>query len=285
MRSAADDLHVVYGAVSQQVRLLEDELGASLFDREGRRLVLTENGRRFAKAVQDAFGIIERAANELTPLNSKRAFRLGVMATFGAHWMVPRLPFFLAANPGLDIELVTVPVLKNLEDTNLDAVIVGSDYEPRPELVGTKFMDDVFGPVATPELIARTGITEHPASLANAVAIGTTSQPKLWDAWFLQTGTPALRFTKRRELDDMSLSIEAARAGLGVALLPRPYVVEDIRSSRLVAPFGFATRAGGFYFCCRRCDSTLSMFEKVRDWLVMEGKHYVLDGLDSLDSQ
>ncbi|SCX30101.1 Gcv operon activator [Agrobacterium sp. DSM 25558] len=277
VRKAADDLNVVHGAVSQQIRSLEDQLGVSLFERRGKRLLLTSNGKRFSDAIQDAFGVIERAATEISPAAHKRPFKLGIMRTFGAYWLVPRLHDLIHQRPGFELEMVTVPVLKNLEDTSLDAVIVGGDYVPRPEIDGTKFMDDIVGPVMSPDVAARCGIVDDPRAMSRSSALVTSSQLHLWDEWFAATNTPSVRFTRRQVFDSLTLTIEAARAGLGIAIIPQAYIAGYMQAGSLVAPFGFLRRSGGYHFLCRTRDAQLSDFKRLRAFLLTQGTVVPLD--------
>ena len=272
VRAAAEDLNVVHGAVSRQIKVLEEQLGVSLFERQGRTLALTHSGKRFADAVQDGFAVIERAAREVTPTQARHPFRLGVMDSFGVYWLVPRLSRFAASRPGFEIELVTTPVLENLDEPTLDAVVVGGDYRPRPDMEGTRILTDDFGPVASPALIKEHGITVDPNTMSGTSAIVVKSQPKLWDAWFQDTGNRAVRFKRRIEFDSMVIGIEAAKAGLGVAIVPHPYVQPLIDRGELVALYGFSVRTGGYHFCCRARDANTSRFAKVRAWLTAEGQ-------------
>ena len=91
VRAAAQELHVVHGAVSQQIRSLEEMLGMELFERKGRRLLLTQHGQRYSDAINVAFGVIERAGDEMRPAGSARVFRLGMRSAFAAYWFLPRL--------------------------------------------------------------------------------------------------------------------------------------------------------------------------------------------------
>lgn len=234
-------------------------------------MVLTLSGKRFADAVQDGFAIIERAAKEVTPTQARHPFRLGVMDSFAAYWLIPRLERFAAGRPGFELDVITIPVLGNLDDPLLDAVVVGGDYEPRPDMEGTRVLRDDFGPVAAPDLVARHGLSPDPESMAGAAAIVVKSQPKLWSTWFHDTGNRSVRFKRRYEFDSMVIAIEAAKAGLGVAMAPHPYVIGLIERGELVAPYGFSVRTGGYHFCCRARDAQTPRFTKVRNWLVAEG--------------
>jgi DNA-binding transcriptional LysR family regulator len=157
---------------------------------------------------------------------------------------MPRLPSFAA---DFDLDVVTVPMSPVFfEDTNLDAVIAGSDYEPRPELAATEFMEDGFGPVAAPDVAAALGVGEEPAALARAVAISARPSPDLWDNWFHESGVTPVRFRRRIELDSLMLCLRAAAAGLGVAMAPRATAEADILSGHLVAPYGFILRRIGY---------------------------------------
>jgi DNA-binding transcriptional LysR family regulator len=269
VRGAADELNVVHGAISQQIKALEEHLGLSLFARKGRRLFLTKKGQRFADAVRAALGIIERAAAELRPTGGRAAFRLGVRPEFAAFWLMPRLPSF---NGGFDLDIVTVPTSPVFfEDNALDALIAGSDYQPRPELVATEFMEDGFGPVAAPAIAA--ALESAPALLARAVAISARPSPELWDNWFHESGVAPVRFRRRIEFDTLMLCLRAAAAGLGVAMAPRATAEAAILAGELVAPFGFILRRRGYRFCCRTVDVDTPPFRAVRAWLEELGRY------------
>lgn len=192
--------------------------------------------------------VIERATAEVTPTAAKLPIRLGIMQTFGAYWLIPRVQYLSQSRPSFELELVTVPVVKKLEDTNLDAVIVGGDYEPRPEIDGTRFMDDIVGPVMSPRLAETFKITNASSSMTGTIAIVTTSQPRLWGEWYKAAGASSVRFSKRREFDNMSFSIEAAKGSLGIAVVPRQYVDDYLSSGSLLAPFWVLKAIGRLSF-------------------------------------
>ncbi|WP_445680504.1 LysR substrate-binding domain-containing protein [Radicibacter daui] len=271
IQAAADELHVVRGAIGQQLRLLEQHLGISLFTRQGRRLVLSEAGERFAGAVSAAFAVISRAAQEVAPTGGRRRFRLGATDSWAALWLIPRLPAFLAMAPGFDLDIVPVAVPRNLEDTDLDGVIVGGEYEPRPEIAGFRFLKDEFGPVATPAVLAGLDLAQGPEGLRGATALAARTPRGLWTAWFHESGTRPVRFARRLEFEGMTLALSAARAGLGIVMAPRALIGQELATGLLAAPFGFIERPGGYHFCCRAGDQNLPAFRQVRQWLEEAG--------------
>lgn len=273
LTAAAEELNVVRGAVSQQIRILEEHLGVPLFERRGRQLLTTPAGKRFAEAVSAAFATIGRAAGELLPGEARQRLRLGVAAPFAACWLIPRLPRFAARAERFELDLVTIPMGQNLDaDMDLDALIVGSEYRPNPEIAGTAFLADEFGPVAHPDIVDGEQLTEGPAALGRCTALSARAVPWLWDAWFHESGHDSVRFRRQLAFDDLLLVLGAARAGLGVMLAPKPLVEADLASGALVAPFGFVTRNAGYHFCCRSRDQAKARFRATLDWLVDEGR-------------
>ncbi len=277
VRAAARELNVVHGAVSQHIRTLEDLLGLPLFERKGRTLVLTERGRRYSNAINVAFSIIERAGEEIRPSGTARPFRLGMMSALASYWFVPIMAKYANESFGVEIELVTTSTQSSLHGNELDAIIVAGEYEPRPEIFGEKIMDDLICPVASPEMVERANLNKGLENLEHVTGIGSLSSPRLWETWFYEAEHPAIRFQKRVDLENLMLVIEAARAGMGVAMTPFPHVAEDLKSGRLIAPFGVLKRHGGHYFCCRAHDASLRPYRLVRELLVREGARTAVD--------
>lgn len=270
VRAAATELNVVHGAVSQQIKVLEDQVGAPLFTRSGRKLALTDHGKRYADALNSAFSIIERAGQELAP-HPTRPFRLGVTESMATYWLIPRLPHFKQKHPEVALDLVTIPLLTSLSESDLDAVILGADYRPRPDIVGTKIIDDIFGPVATFEVVKRFGLKRNPHRLAEVPLLTSAETDRLFPDWFREAGVEPVRFAHRLEFERLLFVIAAVKAGLGIAVVPLPSVAPDLKDKRLVAPFGTVKRRGGYYLCCRRADAQRAPYRALRDWLVTEG--------------
>ena len=272
IRAAAQDLGVVPGAVRQQLAALEDHFGVALVNRDGGRVTLNANGRRLADAVAVAFGIISRAAEEITSGGHRYRLRLGVPMPMASDWLMPRMARMQSQLTSLDVDIVPVDVRRSLSDMmDIDALIVGGEYKPLPDIDATPFMDDAFGPVHAP-LAPQTSGKE--AGMEALTALVARDVGYLWDDWFHESGHAPIRFPKRLEIADLTLALSAARNGLGVTIAPFASVERDIDRGLLVAPAGFVSRPVGFRFCCRMADRDDKPIASLRAWLCEEGRKH-----------
>jgi DNA-binding transcriptional LysR family regulator len=275
---AAEELGVVRGAVRRQLAVLEAHVGVPLFERDGRRLIPTKKGKLFADAVGTAFGILARASAELSA-GERRTIHLGVPSAFAVWWLMPRIADLQATLPDVDIDVIPMPVVEPLpRRPDLDAVIMGGEYRPAPEIVAIRFMEDEFGPVAVPAIAVGLGPTVHPnpgkdmAVLANAVVLSSRAAPQLWDDWLVESGRKPIHFARRREFEDLLLTLAAARSGLGIAIAPRAAIGEDLKRGILAAPYGFIGRPAGYSLSIRGVDAEDSALAGLANWLVGAGQ-------------
>lgn len=267
VREAARELNVVHGAVSQQLRTLEKTIGTQLFDRKGKRLELNEQGRRYAMAVNVAMGILEKAGNEISSVGNSQTIRIGMRPGFAANWFIPKVSKLDVEALGAEIEIVTEAEDRNLQRKDLDAMIVGGDYEPRPNVSGRQFMPDVFGPVCAAAVAQDLDARNIEASMSAVTGLVPRNHAHLWETWFYEAGIPSVHFKKRMMLDSVLMTIEAIRAGLGIGVIPTPLVDEELKNGALVAPFGVVHRTGGYYFCCRENDANSPKMLRIYRWL------------------
>lgn len=268
MRAAAE-LGVVRGAVRLQIAALENHFGEKLFRREGRRLVPTAKAQAFAEAATAALELLRHAATELQTGGAGR-LRLGVPSAFGIWWLMPRVADLQKALGDAEVDIVPMSVVESLAmRPEFDAVIMGGEYRPSPGIKAVRFMDDEFGPVASPHVAAALGV--YPQNMARATGLVSRSVPKLWEEWFAESGTPPVTFQRVQEFEDLLLALGAARSGLGVALAPRASIEDDLARNILVAPFGFIGRPAGYSLCCRTSDAGKQRFVALRDWLISAG--------------
>lgn len=268
LRGAADELGVVPNAVRQQLQGLEDHLGTSLSARVGGRVILNPSGRRLADAVAIAFGIIGRAADEISGRDASSVVRIGAPSAFATSWLMPHLSDFNDRHPRITLDVIPVDVNLTLADRpDLDALVVGGEYRPLPDVDALSFMPDRFGLVGTAveaDKLLRVGGNGGVASTALIVA---RNVPDLADDWFRESAVSPLRFARRIEVETLELALAAARAGMGVTTAPELAVSLDIVERRLSAPMGFASRPVGYRLCCRKNERDGKALVKLRDWL------------------
>ncbi|MBB2754776.1 UNVERIFIED_ORG: DNA-binding transcriptional LysR family regulator [Rhizobium aethiopicum] len=267
---AAEELNVVRGAVRQQIATLEGHFGRKLFLRDGRRLVPTAEASVFAEACSAAFDILQRAACELEGVVPGR-IRLGVPSAFAVWWLMPRVADMQASLGNTLVDIVPMTMVEPLQmHPELNAVIMGGEYRPAAGVTAVRFMEDEFGPVATPALAAM--LSEEPAAMGRLTMLASRSVPKLWDEWFAESGTPPVAFSRRQEFEDLLLALAAARSGLGIAVAPRASIEDDLQRGQLVAPYGFIARPSGYSLCCRTPDAKRSGFAALSGWLHQSGR-------------
>lgn len=271
VRAAARELNVVHGAVSQQIRALEEAIGRPLFRRAGRQMQLNRQGEEYARAISTAFSIISRATEDAMPRNRGRPFRLAMRSAFASYWFMPRYGRFLEADLGLDLEIVEEDRTTDLVAAEFDALIVSGGHSTQPEVTSLKFMDAVFGPVMSPALLPEAGNALVDGWAEGLRSLCNTSNVHLWDRWFYETGRPVIGFREELVLASLGLVIEAARAGVGLAIVPVPHVASDLAAGRLVAPFG-TLRTGGYFLRCAASRANAPEIRRLLGWLEAEGE-------------
>jgi LysR family glycine cleavage system transcriptional activator len=234
MVRAADELHVTPGAVSQQIKQLENLLGQPLFKR-GKVLALSDAGQAALPLLSDAFDRLERAALQLRSGAQDGPLVVSTPPTFAARWLVPRLEDFQSRHPEIELRLLATRRLVDfaVEDVDLAVRFGSGDF---PGLSVERLMPETIVAVAAPSLavgiasgadIARLPLIDDEQHLARRLVPD-------WQTWLISQGVPANTPLRIRRFGDSSLVIQAATAGLGVALVWRSLVDDDLRAGRLV---------------------------------------------------
>jgi LysR family transcriptional regulator, glycine cleavage system transcriptional activator len=235
---AADELHVTHGAVSRQVKLLEEWAGNTLFDRHGKRVTLTRAGQIFADKVGVAFGDIAAAARTLRAnQNTARVLTLNVLPTFAMRWLLPRLAKFQFAHPQIELRLITSDQsLERLAPGQFDvAVRRDGSLDMEGLSSGTIFTEQEV-PVCSPAFASAHPV-RTPADLKHLPLLIADTRSGSWDRWFAAAGESAVgEDVALRRFDHFYLALQAAVDGLGFALGPLPLVKEDLTDGRLVVP-------------------------------------------------
>ncbi len=235
---AADELCVTHGAVSRQVKVLEDWAGVALFERRGKRVTLTGSGRRFADKVGVAFGDIAAAARILqSEASTVRVLTLNVLPTFAMRWLLPRLVKFQLAHPQIELRLVTSDLpLDRVAPGQFDiAVRRAGSSAPNGFRTDVIFTEDEL-PVCSPAFAAANPVGA-PSDLRSLPLLIADTRPGSWDRWFAAAGESSVGDdVALRRFDHFYLALQAAIDGLGFALGPLPLIEEDLAEGRLVAP-------------------------------------------------
>ncbi|MDQ7975201.1 MAG: LysR substrate-binding domain-containing protein [Rhodocyclaceae bacterium] len=228
---AAQALHVTHSAVSQQVRQLEELLGLSLFERAGRGLRLSENGRLYAMQVRAALQGIGEATRALRIRPRAGELVVAVVPSFGLHWLLPRLPRFLVLHPGHRVRLQASLEVQDLRQ-GAAHVAIRMGHGPWDGLAQQHLFEDELLMVASPHLNGGA----LPRTPAEVLACTPIRSAEPWAPWCQAAGLPEPPpACGGLWINDSNLSLEAARLGQGVALERRSVADALLRRGELVA--------------------------------------------------
>ncbi len=230
LRAAAEQLHLTHSAVSQQIRLLEDQLGFSLFDRRGRRVVLNAAGAAFLRAVEPALAQIDEGARAAAVATggSEQRLRITVLPSFAQHWLLPRMAGWQVQHPDIALEVHTSQQEVDLKRDGFHAAF-RQGKGPWRALEGTCLMDSPLVLVGSPAFAKRLGGCDA-ATLAHEPLLGEATR---WERWFAQSGHRC-RVQPVAVFNDMGMLVLAAEQGLGIALTRQLVAADALRDGRLV---------------------------------------------------
>ena len=272
---AAEDLHVTKAAVAQQVRALEQEIGAPLVTRSGRGLALTEAGAAGAAGLAEGFAILARAARAMREAKGRRFLVINSSPSFAATWLVGRIGKFKTRHPEIDVLLDANPTEDTLDFGTTDAMIRwgAGDF---PGLATTLlFKEEVF-PVCSPALAGGEEPLRSPEDLASRTLLHLEWSPAYpswpaWSDWLKAAGAKTVEARHGVWFNNMAMAIHAAAQGQGVALSSFATAADELAVGRLVAPFPMSVRTPfGYYFLCRPEEAETPRIRALRDFLVEE---------------
>ncbi|CAB3768039.1 transcriptional regulator GcvA [Paraburkholderia humisilvae] len=269
---AADELFVTHGAVSHQVRALEAELGVALFTRDGKRLRLTDVGRRYAVRVRTALVALADATREIRASERERRLVVSILSSFAARWITPRVGSFIEAHPQWDLELQTSNVLVDFARDDVD-VAIRFGYGRYPGLQAELLLEEVFFPACAPNFNGG-NLPGTPADLANVPLLRSDDQ--LWKRWFDAAGLQDWPEPSRGVLyQDSSNLLQAAMDGQGVALARRALATHEIAAGRLVRLFDIdGPCPWQYFFVCPPQLRHTPRVEAFHDWIFSEATRF-----------
>lgn len=238
---AAEELGRTHGAVSKQLRTLQDHLGAPLFDKAGTGVALNARGRALAGAVGEALDRLAAGYGALAAEARAPAVHVACSATFAMRWLAPHLAGFSRAHPDVRVRL-SMTSAREIRGEDADLLIAWDlrSYPSADRARAIRLADVSFGPVAAPGYrLHRTG-----ATIRTPCRIVHDFTSSAWDDWRMLSG---LSVEAERELSfpHTHLCLEVALSGLGVALIERRLIGQELADGRLQAPFGFTTFEDG----------------------------------------
>jgi DNA-binding transcriptional LysR family regulator len=234
---ASQELALTQGAVSRQVAALEDMLGVALFKRGQHGMQLTHAGQDYARQVCARLDGLERDALDLMGgQGQNESLTLAAVPTFASRWLIPRLPSFTQAFPQNQIHIETRTRPFMFSDTGMDAALYAGTPAQVAQWAGTqatKLFDEEVIPVCSPSLLKKDKPLT-PEQLMQMPLLQQSTRPEAWRQWFDAQGVDAPRAMAGSRYELFSMQVAAARAGLGVSLMPTLLISAELTSGELV---------------------------------------------------
>jgi len=269
---AANELCVTPAAISHQVRLLEDHIGLSVFERNGRNLVLSDAGQAGLEFIRDGFAKFNAAMDAIDSLGEVGVLSVSVAPSFAGKWLLPRLDSFHEQHPDIDVH---VSASMQLSDFAKDGIDIAIRYGPGryPDLVSEKLLDETVTPVCSPSLLQSAGMPRSATDLMGFTLLHDDSpenDPSCpdWSMWLKAAGASDVDASRGPRFNQASLVIEAAVLGRGVALAKYALAEADIKAGRLIPvlrsslPVDFS-----YYVVAPRAKLNLPKVAHFREWL------------------
>lgn len=266
-RRAAEELHLTQGAVSQQVRQLEAQIGVALFARVRQRVLLTSAGERYLLEVRRILQDLGEVTHQAMASGDRDILNLAVVPTFAVKWLVPRLPDFFARHSRVNLNLVSRNAPFDFAAEPFDAAIhYGEDSWPGA--VCLPLMPEDMVPVCSVRYRDRHGLhaAEH---LERATLLQQFTRPLAWVDWFQQLGVAPDNAFQGPRFDSFNMILEAVQVDMGAALLPRFLVTPGIAAGELVqlSPQGLPS-SRAYHLVCPEARQDVPAFVALRAWLL-----------------
>ncbi|WOX20210.1 LysR substrate-binding domain-containing protein [Streptomyces solicathayae] len=274
MTAAAQELHVTHGAVSRQIQNLERALGVTLFERGARTLRPTPEARQLAAVVRDALDQIDAAAGQVSRRGAGGPLTLSCEPTLLMRWLIPRLPDLTASVPDVTVLLSAGGGPVSFDRGGVDVAIRRDDFPVPPEVSRTLLFAERIGPVCRPDLAA---------SVERLPLLHTRTRPGAWEDWRRAAGDTSEAGAQggsagEQTFEHFYLTLQAAAAGVGVAIGPYALVRDDLERGQLAAPFGFRPDGTSYYLLGPRPPERDERVARLLGWLRDR-----TDGLDAGD--
>ena len=282
---AAEELCVTQGAISRQIKSLEERLGLSLFRRMTRRLELTEEGEVLFPIARHAFDDIERAFHNILDRGNANVLTVSALPTFAMNWLTPRLPEFNEKHPDIEVQLIMTIRAVNFARDDIDVAIrvgnpEGSSSEKKAPRIGLtmtenwkgvtakKLMSDQMIPVIAPRLLQSGKKIESPNDLLDYTRLHVGTRIDAWPDWLEALGVEATDTHTGPVFGHFIQSLLAARKGQGIALIPRILVEQEIMTGELVVACDSNVRSDGDYYLLYRSHHwSLPKIKMFQEWI------------------
>ncbi len=267
---AASELNLTQSAISRQIQALENQLEVRLFERQGKSIQLTDVGSMYAHDIASALARINGATARVSAFRKGvSSLNLAILPTFGSRWLLPRLAMFYQHHPGIMLHIHTRIGEYDLAESGMDAAInVGT--EPWPGLVSHSLIKEEMVLVASPSLLAKHPI-KQPIDVSHHLLLQIAVRSEAWHQWFTAQRLPLAYMRLGPHFEFSTHLIQAATAGIGIALVARCLVEEELQDGRLTIPLVSSLNSSRCYYLLYPPEKRdFSPLMKFRDWLLSQ---------------
>ncbi len=265
---AATTLGLTQSAVSRSINTLEARLGVKLFHRVRRRLVLSDAGRALLRDAARLLADLDQTALTVMSFGGHRdVLRLAALPTFGAVWLMPRLARFAEVAPEVTFDMATTLAPIAFDQGPFDFAVIRGRQRPGDVVLA----EERLVVVAAPQLLPEKGKPLADKDLARLPLLQQATRPNLWRDWFLDAGLDPITIARGARFEQFGMVLAAARAGMGVALVPEVLVTDEIARGelRLASTRSMLTDTPYILTYPPRSED-VAAFRTFRDWLVRQ---------------
>jgi len=263
---AASKLCITHGAVSKQIKVLENHLALKLFYRQGRSVRLTNEGEQLKTYTQQSFQVLKAGVDKLAHIQSS-SLNVSCEPTLTMRWLMPRMSSFYINNANADVRLSTAGGPIKLEADDLSLAIRRDDFELVSDYKQRPLVEEWVGPVFSPSYWQQVK-----NNLSEVRLLHSETRLNAWSDWTARSEKHTFLNNPQQHFAHFYFCIQAAVDGLGATIGSYPLVVDDIERGNLVAPFGFVLSGKRYILIEREAVHEHLVARKFIDWLVQEFK-------------
>ncbi|WP_419903539.1 LysR substrate-binding domain-containing protein [Kiloniella sp.] len=245
VKAAAAELCVTEGAVSRQIKKLEEVLSLSLVRRDHQAISATLLGDELAKEFSTALDLIDKTISQAQ--ENRTRIRLQVAPSFAIRWLMPRLEALRKSIPSLDVRVTTTLLGNQFDRYSFDAGIIYGDGK-WPDLISTKLSDEYLAPILPPQHQENAHSLTPQIAFKTLTFLHTTADQRDWKLWLQEAGHTGVMDITGPAFETLDLAVRAAENGFGISLGDLALITEEIEKQRLCVPFGPVLKTGRGYY-------------------------------------
>lgn len=277
---AADELNVTPGAVSQQVKVLEDYLNIRLFKRKNRMILLTDEAQLSLSLLSNGLDQLAQGIDKIREHTMDKPLTITASPTFASRWLLPRLTNFKKQYPSIDVRIDASNELCDLVNDDVDVAIRFGDGN-YPGLETDFLFSQSVIPVGRPSFLEGENKIQYPEDLKHHTLLHTRGDYFMidnnthvdWEMWFATVGVNGIDTERGLHFSQYNLLIEAAVRGQGVALVGDAVISDELKSGQLIKLFEETDIPLSFsYYLCYPSDINTSRVKVFRQWILDEVK-------------